>query len=78
MTGIPAHSPVQIGPCEDLELSPTLGDGSGLSLRSNDLDSVGEFYAEDDFRQLVVTIEASCGRSSKGILPAAQSPLPFL
>jgi hypothetical protein len=30
-----------------------------LSLRSDDLDSVGEFYTEDDFRQLVVTIEAT-------------------
>ena len=30
-----------------------------MSLRSDDLDSVGEFYAEDDFRQLVVTIEAT-------------------
>ena len=29
MTGLPAHCPVQIGPCEDLELSPTLGDGRG-------------------------------------------------
>src|SRR5262249_40674934 len=33
--------------------------GSGLSLRSDDLDSVGELYTEDDFRQLVVTIEAT-------------------
>ena len=33
--------------------------GSGLSLRSSDVDSVGEFYAEDDFRQLVVTIGAT-------------------
>jgi hypothetical protein len=29
-----------------------------LSLRSDDLDSVGEFYTENDFRQLVVAIEA--------------------
>jgi hypothetical protein len=29
-----------------------------LSLRS-DLDSVGELYSEDDFRQLVVTVEAT-------------------
>jgi hypothetical protein len=30
-----------------------------LSLRFNDLHSVGELYTEDDFRQLVVTIEAA-------------------
>jgi hypothetical protein len=30
-----------------------------LSLRSEDLDSVGELYTEDDFRQLVVAIEAT-------------------
>jgi len=30
-----------------------------LSLRSEDLDSVGELYTEDDFRQLVVSIEAT-------------------
>src|SRR5207302_376367 len=46
------------------ELSPNLGDGrgsggSGLSLRSDDLDSVGELYTEDNFRQLVVAIEAT-------------------
>ena len=28
-----------------------------MSLRSDDLDSVGEFYTENDFRQLVVTIK---------------------
>src|ERR1700693_4988953 len=28
-------------------------------MRSDDLDSVGELYTEDDFRQLVVTIEAT-------------------
>jgi hypothetical protein len=28
-------------------------------LRSDDLHSVGEAYTEDDFRQLVVTIEAT-------------------
>jgi hypothetical protein len=33
--------------------------GSGLSLRSDNLDSVGELYTEDDFRQLIVTIEAT-------------------
>src|SRR5215217_4202449 len=33
--------------------------GSGLSLRSDDLDSVGELYSEDNFRQLVVTVEAA-------------------
>src|SRR6266704_372529 len=33
--------------------------GSGLSLRSDDLDSVGELYTEDEFRQLVVTIETT-------------------
>ena len=33
--------------------------GSGLSLRSDDLDSVGELYTEDDFRQLVVAVEAT-------------------
>ena len=32
--------------------------GSGLSLRSDDLDSVVELYTEDDFRQLVVAAEA--------------------
>ena len=31
----------------------------GLSLRSNDLDSVGEPYTEDDFRQLFMTIETA-------------------
>ena len=30
-----------------------------MSLRSDDLDSVGELYTEDDFRQLVVAIEAT-------------------
>ncbi len=35
--------------------------GSGLSLRSNDLDTVGELYTEDDFLQLVVTVEATPG-----------------
>jgi len=33
--------------------------GSGLSLRSDNLHSVGELYPEDDFRQLVVAIEAT-------------------
>src|SRR6202035_375554 len=33
--------------------------GSGLSLRSDDLDSVGELYTENEFRQLVVAIEAT-------------------
>src|SRR5262249_47375187 len=33
--------------------------GSGLSLRSDNLDSVGELYTEDDFRQLVVAIEST-------------------
>jgi hypothetical protein len=28
-------------------------------LRSDNLDSVGELYTEDDFRQLIVTIEAT-------------------
>ena len=28
-----------------------------MSLRSDDLDSVGELYTEDEFRQLVVVIE---------------------
>jgi hypothetical protein len=32
--------------------------GSGVSLRSDDLDSVVELYTEDDFRQLVVAAEA--------------------
>ena len=30
-----------------------------MSLRSDDLDSVGELYTEDDFRQLVVTVETT-------------------
>ena len=30
-----------------------------MSLRSDDLDSVGELYTENDFRQLVVTIETT-------------------
>ena len=46
----------------DAELSPILvtkGSGSnGLSLRFNDLHSVGELYTKDDFRRLVVTVEA--------------------
>ena len=33
--------------------------GSSLILRSDDLNSIGELYTEDDFRQLVVTIEAT-------------------
>ena len=33
--------------------------GSGLSLRSDDLNSVGELYPEDDFRQLVMPVEAT-------------------
>ena len=33
--------------------------GSDLSLRSNDLDSVSKLYTQDDFRQLVVAIEAT-------------------
>ena len=33
--------------------------GSGLSLRSDYLDSVAELYTEDYFRQLVVTVEAT-------------------
>ena len=28
-------------------------------MRSDDLDSVGELYTEDDFRQLVVTVETT-------------------
>jgi hypothetical protein len=31
---------------------------SGLSSRSDDLDSVGELYIEDDFRRLTVAIES--------------------
>src|SRR6266702_7202194 len=31
--------------------------GSGLSLRSDDLDSVGELYTEDNFRQLVMAAQ---------------------
>ena len=30
-----------------------------MGLRSDDLDSVSELYTEDDFRQLVVTIETT-------------------
>jgi hypothetical protein len=30
-----------------------------LSLQSDDLDSIGELYTEDDFRQLVVSVEAT-------------------
>ena len=30
-----------------------------MSLRSDDLDSVEELFTQDDFRQLVVTIEAT-------------------
>jgi hypothetical protein len=30
-----------------------------LSLRSDNLDSIAELYTEDDFRQLVVAIEAT-------------------
>jgi len=30
-----------------------------LSLRSDDLDSIGELYAKDGFRQLVLAIEAT-------------------
>ena len=35
-----------------LELLPNGIRGSGLSLRSDDLDPVGELYTEDDLRQL--------------------------
>jgi hypothetical protein len=31
----------------------------GLSLRSDNLDAVGELYTEDAFRQLIVAIEAT-------------------
>jgi hypothetical protein len=42
-----------------LELSPNLGDGS---IRvPDDLGSVGKLYTEDEFRQLIVTIEAAPG-----------------
>ena len=46
-----------------IELSPNLGDGrrsggSGLSLRSDDLDSVLELYTHDDLGQLVVSTQA--------------------
>jgi hypothetical protein len=37
----------------------TEGSGSGLSLRSDDLNSVGELYSKDDFRQLVIAIETT-------------------
>ena len=30
-----------------------------MSLRSEDLDSVGELYTQDDFRQLAVAIEST-------------------
>jgi hypothetical protein len=33
--------------------------GSGLSLRSDDLDSVGELYPKNEFGQLVATVEAA-------------------
>jgi hypothetical protein len=33
--------------------------GGDLSLRCDNLDSVVELYTEDDFRQLVVAIEAT-------------------
>jgi hypothetical protein len=33
--------------------------GSGLRLHSDDLDSVGELYSEDEFRQLAVAVEAT-------------------
>jgi hypothetical protein len=42
-----------------LELSPNLGDGS---IRvPDDLGSVGKLYTEDEFQQLIVTIEAAPG-----------------
>jgi hypothetical protein len=37
----------------------TEGSGGGLSLRSDDLDSVGEFYTENEFGQLVAAVEAT-------------------
>src|SRR6266571_2502359 len=51
-------------PTLQLELSPNVGDGrgsggSGLSLRSDDLDSVSELYSQDEFRQLVVAVETA-------------------
>jgi len=33
--------------------------GSGLSLRSDDFDSVGELHSKDAFSQLVVAVEAA-------------------
>jgi hypothetical protein len=44
---------------QDGELSPNLGDGS---IRGPDyLGSFGELYTEDEFRQLIVAIEAAPG-----------------
>lgn len=47
----------------DSELSPNLGDGrgsgGGLRLRPNGFDAVGEFYPVDQFRQLVVAVQAT-------------------
>jgi hypothetical protein len=46
-----------------VELSQNLGNvksvDSGLSLRSDNLESGGELYTEDDFRQLVVAVEVT-------------------
>ena len=39
-----------------IEFSGMTG-GSGLSLRCDNVDSVGELYPEDNFRQLAVAIE---------------------
>jgi hypothetical protein len=36
-----------------------MASGGGLRLRSDNLASVGELYTEDNFRQLVVAIEAT-------------------
>ena len=60
-----ARRPGPVGACSDAELADHIRQHiaasrlHGEGLRSDDLDSVGELYTEDDFRQLVVTIETT-------------------
>jgi hypothetical protein len=49
-----------------------------LSLRSDDLVSIGELYTEDDFRQLVVAIEISIDEQSDlALYIASEKPKAF-
>jgi hypothetical protein len=49
--------------------------GSDLSLRSDNLHSVGELYTEDDFRQLVVAIRQLFSAASANLKIMASAVL---